>query len=154
MNDVLIKPVNEELLINKILYLTDKEPTNTVAEELLPLLSTQPKSFKTRDTTAITKSAKPSKDSKLADEIIRLLVKELPAFKQAINESHQQKNFDSMYQHVHKLHGALSYCDLPKIRSMIQKIERDLKTNRHETLDLNIEALFQELDELIQNIEQ
>ena len=154
MNDVLIKPVNEELLINKILYLTDKEPTNAVAAELLPLSSTQPKSVKTRDTTATTKSAEPSKDSKLADEIMRLLVKELPAFKQAINESHQQKNFDSMYQHVHKLHGALSYCDLPKIRSIIQKIERDLKTSHHEFLDLDLDALFQELDQLIQNVEQ
>jgi two-component system sensor histidine kinase BarA len=153
MNDVLIKPVNEELLINKILYLTNKEPTNAVAEQLAPLSSAPPESAKTRHTTEVTKNSKPSKDSKLADEIMRLLVKELPAFKQSIKQSHDQKNLDSLYQHVHKLHGAISYCDLPKIKSMIQKIERDLKANRHETLDLDLDALFRELDELIQNVE-
>ncbi len=154
MNDVLIKPVNEELLINKILYLTNKEPTNAVAEELLPLSSAPSEAVKFRDGNETTIFSKPSKDSKLAREIMRLLVKELPAFKQSIKESHQQKNFDSMYQHVHKLHGALSYCDLPKIKSMIQKIERDLKTNRHESLVLDLDALFLELDDLIQNVEQ
>jgi two-component system sensor histidine kinase BarA len=154
MNDVLIKPVNEELLINKILYLTNNEPSGALASELLPTSPAQLKSVKTHDTTAVTKGTKPSKDSKLADEIMRLLVKELPAFKQTISESHQQKNFDSMFQHVHKLHGALSYCDLPKIKSIIQKIERDLKIKRHETLELDLDVLFQELDELIQNVGQ
>ena len=150
MNDVLIKPVNEELLINKILYLTDKESTIAVAEKILPLSSTSPETIYSQNTSEDGNS----KDSKLADEIMRLLVKELPAFKKYIKESHQQKNFESLYQHVHKLHGALSYCKLPKLKSVIQKIERDLKTKRHETLVHDLDALFLELDELIQNIEE
>jgi two-component system sensor histidine kinase BarA len=163
MNDVMIKPVNEELLVNKILYLTNKQATDHSAEELSPPTTTTAKSALksgpgAKETTSLSsKSASSkgaSKDNKLAGEIMGLLIKELPAFKQSIQTSHQQGNYDSLYQHVHKLHGALSYCDLPKIKPMIQKIERDLKLNRRETLALDLNALFQELDELIQHIKQ
>jgi two-component system sensor histidine kinase BarA len=153
MNDVLIKPVNEELLINKILYLTNKGPASPVAEELLPASTHSPEAVKTHNIESATKSLKPNKDDKLAVEIMRLLVKELPAFKYSIKESYQQENFDAMFQYVHKLHGALSYCSLPEIKSQIQKIERDIKLKQYESIDADLDALFQKLDELIQNAE-
>ncbi|WP_455212091.1 response regulator [Kaarinaea lacus] len=151
MNDVLIKPVNEELLINKILYLTDKEPANAIAEELLPKSTRKTQPAGNHDNATIT--IKSNKDSKLADEILQMLIKELPAFKLAITESQQQQNFDSLYQHVHKLHGALSYCRLPEIKDLVQKIERDLKLKRYEDIDSDLDILFQNLDTLIHNAE-
>jgi two-component system sensor histidine kinase BarA len=84
---------------------------------------------------------------------MRLLIKELPAFIQHIQESQQRKDYDAMYEHVHKLHGALSYCDMPHMKSIIQKIERDLKSSRNETIDSDLDALFLKLTELMRNTE-
>jgi two-component system sensor histidine kinase BarA len=157
MNDVMIKPVNDELLINKILYLTNKLSTDVATEEL----SSQTSASNANNTSASSEesskdtfkavSKNPSKDHILAGEIIRLLVKELPVFKQSIQTSQRQKNYESLYQHVHKLHGALSYCDLPEIKSLIQKIEQDLKLNRHHNIDTDLDTLFNHIDYVIQN---
>jgi two-component system sensor histidine kinase BarA len=158
MNDVMIKPVNEELLINKILYLTNKQISDNKTEDQSPRPTTVSNRTTLTNTTGSKRASSPvkgsSKDSKLAGEIIGLLIKELPTFKHSIQLSQRQKNYETMYQHVHKLHGALSYCDSPHIKSLIQKIEQDLKLNRYQTIDSDIDNLFNKLDELIQNTEQ
>ena len=146
MNDVMVKPINEELLINKILYLTNRENTDSMATELLPQPTARAKSGAGEHTVS-----KSSKDDRLADEIFKLLIKELPAFIKSIKESHQKKNYDALYHHVHKLHGSLSYCNLPHLKSLIQKIEQQLKQKRFDTLEAQLDVLFRQLDELIQN---
>ena len=147
MNDVIIKPVNEDLLVNKILYLTQGR-TNKPAPVMLSHSSTKPSNSVTAPP-----HRNSEKSNQLANEIIQLLIKELPAFKHSIQQSLVEKNFPALLHHVHKLHGAVSYCDLPDIKVVAQSLERDLKSNRHDEIDVKVGKLCDKLDELLQNVQ-
>ncbi|WP_455204605.1 response regulator [Kaarinaea lacus] len=133
MNEVIIKPVNEEHLITKILEFTH---TNSgIEKEILA----KPKSSKTAN----------NKNAKFAEEMYQLLIKELPDFKQNIQNSLRQKEFSDLFHHVHKLHGAVSYCDLPKLKSLLKQIETLLKKNQTEKIEAITVELFHNLDEML-----
>jgi len=147
MNDVIIKPVNEDLLINKILYLTQERNSSVT-------LDSPQTTLKQPSPPPLTSGSSASeKDNRLANEIIQLLIKELPSFKHSIKKSCLDKNYDELFHHVHKLHGALSYCDLPDARAVAQNLERDLKSKRYDMIESHVHILSEKLDELMQNVQ-
>jgi two-component system sensor histidine kinase BarA len=140
MNDVMIKPVSEETLINKILYLTSNIYMGTSQTAQRPLPKPPVNNRKESD-----------KNRRLAFEMRQALVKELPVFSQSIKQSYEEKNYESLFQHVHKLHGAVSYCDLPEFKTAIHNVEKNLKANRYEAMNTDMQTLFNCIDEALQN---
>src|SRR5579883_3629515 len=65
----------------------------------------------------------------LAEEMLDLFIKMLPEDLGAINELHENKNYSELLRRVHKLHGALCYCGIPRLKTLIARIEVELKNN-------------------------
>ena len=65
----------------------------------------------------------------LAKEILDLFVKMLPDDLSAINQLHQTQNHSELLRRVHKLHGAICYCGVPRLKNIIARIEIELKNN-------------------------
>lgn len=65
----------------------------------------------------------------LAEEIILLLLKNLTQDVANINKLYQQHQLDELFKHIHKLHGAVCYCGLPRLKKLLSQLETDLKNN-------------------------
>jgi two-component system, NarL family, sensor histidine kinase BarA len=67
----------------------------------------------------------------LATELLNMFMEQLPEYKNNIQQCYQQKDFDALHQHVHKLHGATCYCGMSRLQSLLSRFETALKANDH-----------------------
>lgn len=65
----------------------------------------------------------------LAEEILCSLIKTLPEDLNKIKACYDAKNYPQLLREVHKLHGAVCYCGLPRLKTVLEKLETQLKTN-------------------------
>lgn len=65
----------------------------------------------------------------LAKDMLRLIAERLPKDLIEIHTAHREQNIPQLIHHVHKLHGALCYCGLPRLKLLIAQLETDLKNN-------------------------
>ena len=87
----------------------------------------------------------------LAKELLALLLKGLPQDFDNINEAYQRKNYIEMLRLVHKLHGALCYCGTPRLKTLIARLEFELKNNIIENLPTLVELLNIEVKRVLEN---
>lgn len=87
----------------------------------------------------------------LAKDLLALLIKDLPSDIAAINQFYEVQNLPEMLKRVHKLHGALCYCGLPRLKTIIGRLETDLKSNIMESLPPLIEQLDSEVALLLEH---
>jgi two-component system sensor histidine kinase BarA len=85
-----------------------------------------------------------------AEEMLTLLTKNLDHDMAAIKKTYFMQNYVEMLRLVHKLHGALCYCGLPRLKTIIAKLETALKNNiidslphMIDTLDLEVKLLLE-----------
>lgn len=64
-----------------------------------------------------------------AEEMIFLLLKRLPEDIQQIKEAFNKKDLPQTLQLVHKLHGAVAYCGMPRLNLLISSLETSLKNH-------------------------
>jgi CheY-like chemotaxis protein len=116
MNDVLIKPVGMESLrvITQRLGQADGFP---------PLAASGAMALPTFDLDLALKNAGDRRG--LATELFDLLLASLPSDLDAINAA--SSNINDLKRAVHKLHGAVRYCGVPRLAKAIQKLELALK---------------------------
>lgn len=88
----------------------------------------------------------------LADDILAMLVANLPDEVAVIKQLNAEKNYQELRKHVHKMHGALSYSGLSRIKNLISHIESELKTNIIISLPSLIEQLETELQNLLKQL--
>jgi len=88
----------------------------------------------------------------LAEEMLNLLVRDLPRDISAIQSSYQDQNYVEMLRQVHKLHGALCYCGLPRIKSVVWRLETELKSNIMDNLQILTESLNNEVNLLLGHV--
>ncbi len=62
--------------------------------------------------------------------MLGLLVKTLPIELAQIKQAHQSRDYPQLQKLVHKLHGAICYCGVPRLKSAITTLETALKTNK------------------------
>lgn len=74
----------------------------------------------------------------LAEEMLALLVKNLPTDMKEIKEAYQNRQYEELLKQVHKLHGAVCYCGVTRLKQAIATLEGALK--QHKLDELN--ALF------------
>lgn len=89
----------------------------------------------------------------IAKEMLTLLVKNLPEEFNEIKKSYQNKNFDEFLHLTHKLHGAVCYCGLPRLKKVLSSLESALKQNKQNEYDLLFTNLEKEVFALLKEFE-
>lgn len=65
----------------------------------------------------------------LAEDLLDFLIKSLPQDVAKIKDLHEKKNYSDLKYQVHKLHGAVSYCGLPRLKTLLSRLETDIKNH-------------------------
>ena len=84
----------------------------------------------------------------LAIQMLDLTLKSIPATVESINHGMKEDDVEQVIKAIHKFHGACCYTGIPKIKSLTEQIEINLKALR------KIKALEPELFELLDELEQ
>jgi two-component system sensor histidine kinase BarA len=116
MNDVLIKPVRMESL--RVMTQRLGQPN-----AFPPLAASGTPALPVFDLDLALANAGDRRD--LATELFDLLLVSLPRDLDAINAA--SGNIDELKRAVHKLHGAIRYCGVPRLAKAIEKLELALK---------------------------
>ncbi|RKZ90612.1 MAG: hypothetical protein DRQ43_11095 [Gammaproteobacteria bacterium] len=90
-----------------------------------------------------------SGNKKLADDLLVMLIKELPEYTQDIQEELQNNNREELRKIIHKLHGGLRYVGAPALMDIVSRTDIELFELSDEQLKLNITRIYQEIDRLI-----
>ena len=119
MNDILIKPINEEQIFSLFKRWLEADVKDTEKQNSNQL--------ENQSTLAIYDNDEAIKlaggNTQLADELFSMLVKELPDHAKRIKQTKEKDDSEKLKQHVHKLHGATSYCGVPKLRKAAKQLE-------------------------------
>jgi two-component system sensor histidine kinase BarA len=161
MNDVLVKPVDEDKLVNIILSSVHPDrPLPTVSEN--QLASTVAESGNPGKTMPAQKAYINLERHKhelnktkqeLTNEMFGMLLKELPRFREEINKAFADNDLESMDFHVHKLHGAASFCNAPGLKKATESLEISIKKKYHrDNINANLKVVNLEIDTMLNSV--
>ncbi len=85
-----------------------------------------------------------------AEEMLGLLIKSLPEDRLAINQCYLTEKYVELLQRAHKLHGALCYCGLPRLKAVVRQLETELKNNIMDNLPSLLDQLNLEINLLLE----
>lgn len=71
-----------------------------------------------------------NKKDTIAKEILSLLVKLLPDDFAEIKKAKENNDYNDLLKKIHKLHGALCYCNVPPLKNAAQALEKALRKNQ------------------------
>ena len=146
MNDFLVKPIDEEKILNIITRYLRKKPKET-SEVTVKIAKAQIKS----DAINIECAAKLiGGDSKSALELISMLVQSLPSDKNKINDLAKAEQFENLGKVAHKLHGAVSYCGTIPLKEAVKTLELAAKNEEKEEITKLVENLNQRIEEVLE----
>lgn len=77
----------------------------------------------------------------LAEEMLQMLVKNLPADMKTIQDAYIKKNIQLLGEQLHRLHGAVSYCGTPRLKKVVAALELAVKQKQDEPLSELLELL-------------
>lgn len=78
----------------------------------------------------------------LAEEMLSLMMNSLPEELVSIKQFFTDENYSELLKRVHKLHGAICYVGLPRIKMILAHLESDLKSN----IMVSLPSLMNQLD--------
>ncbi|MGE3920117.1 MAG: Hpt domain-containing protein [Gammaproteobacteria bacterium] len=100
----------------------------------------------------LTESTRVLGNIKSAQEMLQLLVKQLPKDLEEIRLVYYEKDWLRLYPLVHKLRGALLYCGVPRLLLVTTKFDNILKDPSDEGIIQNLFELFHfEIKNLLDN---
>lgn len=85
----------------------------------------------------------------VAKEMLNFFMKDIKEDVKFIHQLYQSKQSDLLLREVHKMHSALCYCGLPRLKTIISSIEITLKANAAAELSDILKQLDQEVNLLI-----
>ena len=144
LDDCLIKPVNERELLAVVCKwvpgLTDAALANGAAAS-----TTEANGEAQCYTTAGGNRA-------LADELLDMLLAELPAQRQAIQRAYLDHDMLSLHSQVHRLHGSASYCNVPDLKDSAAALESALLRQTMEVIPAHYATLCAAIDTALRNV--
>ncbi len=90
----------------------------------------------------------------LANDLLALAMKSLLSDVATIKQCYAIKNYEEMQQQAHKLHGALCYLGLPRIKILVAHIETELKEKKLDDIPLLLQQLDTEVTLLANDYNQ
>ncbi|WP_198264660.1 Hpt domain-containing protein [sulfur-oxidizing endosymbiont of Gigantopelta aegis] len=91
-----------------------------------------------------------SGNKKLADDLLAMLIKELPDYKLTIKAELQKQDKEELRKIIHKIHGGLRYLGAPALMDIISQTDYQLFDLSDDQLNSNIETIFMEIDRLLE----
>ena len=88
-------------------------------------------------------------DRRLAEEMFKQLLKELPRTYQNIQHSHAQNDWATLREICHKLHGSTTSCGVPALDYTVQQVQAACRNESKDQLKNNLEKLKYEIDRLM-----
>lgn len=88
--------------------------------------------------------------AELANDMLSMLISKLPEDAALIRALYNDQKIPELAHHVHKLHGALCYCGLPRLKRVVVKLESDLKSNIMDNLVSHLDQLDLEVELLLE----
>ncbi len=134
IDDCLIKPITEEQLLcilNKRIDHNNETRENSIQLE--------------KET--IDKSAESNEG--LTAELFIMLKAELPTHRVKISSQYEDKDFTSLKESVHKLHGAASVCGVPELKQACLEFENLLREGKFDEIDQPYERLIHLADQIL-----
>lgn len=90
-----------------------------------------------------------SGNKKLADDLLQMLINELPGYAQGIQKELQNNNKEELRKIIHKMHGGLRYIGAPALLDIVSRTDLELFELSNELLTQNTTLIYQEIDRLI-----
>jgi len=87
----------------------------------------------------------------LAEDMLAMLLKDLASTARSIKSKHESRDYQKMQQEVHKLRGAVSYCGLPRIKSLLDQLETNLKNHIMDDLPSIVNQFDKEVSLLLEH---
>jgi HPt (histidine-containing phosphotransfer) domain-containing protein len=85
----------------------------------------------------------------LAKELLTGLTNVLPASMQEIKQAYESQQLSELQKHIHKLHGAVAYCGVPRLKKVLYAYENAIKNAEAETLDAHFADLEYEVAQVL-----
>ena len=82
----------------------------------------------------------------LAIDMLNMLLDSLPESRENINNAVEQDSTPDILKHVHKLHGACCYTGVPRMKSLANMIETEIK--KSDSADNVVPELYELIDEI------
>ena len=154
MNDYLSKPLCEtelEKVLHKWINHNNSYSNQNIinSEDLnLDILNNKPICIKS-NIIDFNLSLKLSNNNKeLADDLLDMLIDDLPNIKNDIYQNFKIKDFDKLKFVVHKLHGSCCYCGVPQLKETVGILETNLNKKSFSDNDIKEQVI-----DVINNIE-
>jgi two-component system sensor histidine kinase BarA len=85
----------------------------------------------------------------LAKELFEKLVEILPEDKVNINNAFIERDWETLRERVHKLHGGCCYCGVPRLKQCAQLLEIVVATHTLDIIKPKLDALNRAIEEVI-----
>jgi len=90
----------------------------------------------------------------IANDLLSLLIKNLTQDLQVIKEHYAAEDYSALRQEIHKLHGAVAYCGVPRLKSILSLLESNLKNNIMTSLPSQMDQLETEIKQILEHPSQ
>lgn len=145
MDDYVTKPINE-LQLKHIIQKWTGFQVQTVHEQT-PVTTMESSDNDLVDMQEGLRLANGKQD--LALDMLRMLLDTLGGEKKAITEAFQQRDFETLLERVHKLHGATRYCGVPLLREAANNLETLLKRGDEPQYEEAVRHLLWRMEQLL-----
>lgn len=150
MNDILLKPITDQLLMEMFSRWIEKHNNARTEVQQAPpeqqANNTEPQyDIYNRDESVELAGG----NENLADELLPMLVNELPAQYEKIQHAYAEQDMTTLKNYVHKLHGGCKYCGVPALRHAAAKLEQIIDRQQQQQLRQGIDQLGKQIDALL-----
>lgn len=88
-------------------------------------------------------------DPKLASDMLTMLIDNLDEDRRAINDAAKAQDYDTLYDHIHKLFGACCYCGVARLNAICKSLDAKIKKKSLDELEQQLHEFNLAVDELL-----
>ncbi len=145
-NGVLIKPFDAEALYRVINTVMDLSPVVASSTHEYKKHQNLHEELPIRDLNQALRITGGKKT--VADKLLNQLVEQLPDYLAQIRQECNNKDWEQLWQILHKLHGATLVCGIPAFNKVINNMQKHVRNAEYLSLDKELEKLEKEAKRL------
>lgn len=142
MDELLIKPIEEDRLLRSIDRWLQRYPV------LSKQASTDPDGISGSPGSALELT---DRDRTLAQDLLDMLVKDLPAQQALISEAYANRDTIALGEHAHKLHGSARQCRAAMLGDAAWRLEKAARMGEMENVGAEIESVNREIARMLES---
>ncbi len=150
MNDILLKPITEQLLMETFAHWIEKhnntrtDVRQAAVEQKADEPEPQHEIYNRQQSIELAGG-----NESLANELLPMLVNDLPAQQEKIQQAYAKQDMSALKTHVHKLHGGTQYCGVPALRDAAARLEQIIDRQQAQQLEPGMRQLDKQIDALL-----